>query len=363
MKPSARLFNIIPLFAAALTLVGCKVEFSPNAPWRDVPSVYCILDPEEDTVWARVQRCYLGEEDLHHYAQTRDSVYYQRGEVSVKMLVWQGSRVAGNHIVQASPKRLVDEWDFDYTERPGKPEGAFPDGLQPLFYFPAGHRLVRDTACFFELLVIKNATGDTLARATTTMVGMLPKVRRNPTPLSDSIERVITRPDTMNIFSYTFGCRGEIKWNTLPRGRLYQPVLTFLYRKGADTLGIVVGGNTVLNSRNVSTLTDKSISKNRLISAVGLALAGNRDSLFYIDTVEIALSVCNEDLNAYINSQNANRTSGQESTAYSNIEGGVGIFGSRRSHIRVRVPSDPDSGPNSILQALMDLRIGFYGRW
>ena len=45
---SKRFFLIIAcLFSLFLT--SCKVEFSPNAPWRDVPDVYCVIDPEEDT--------------------------------------------------------------------------------------------------------------------------------------------------------------------------------------------------------------------------------------------------------------------------------------------------------------------------
>ena len=44
---------IIACFAT-LIITSCKVDFSPNAPWRDVPNVYCVLDPEEDTVWVRV---------------------------------------------------------------------------------------------------------------------------------------------------------------------------------------------------------------------------------------------------------------------------------------------------------------------
>ena len=61
--------NILPLIAVTLlAFSSCRVEFSPNAPWRDVPSVYCVLDPEEDTVWVRLQRCYLGEDNLYNYS-------------------------------------------------------------------------------------------------------------------------------------------------------------------------------------------------------------------------------------------------------------------------------------------------------
>ena len=85
--------NKIHTLLIAIVIVAfftsCKVDFSPNAPWRDLPSIYCVIDPEEDTVWARVQRCYLGEDNLYNYAPIADSNYYAPNDISVHLLVWK----------------------------------------------------------------------------------------------------------------------------------------------------------------------------------------------------------------------------------------------------------------------------------
>ena len=48
---------------------------------------------------------------------------------------------------------------------------------------------------------------------------------------------------------------------------------------------------------------------------------------------------------------------------YSNINGGVGIFASRRTHITVNVPADSAGNPDNLPQRLVDLGVGFYGRF
>jgi len=352
-------FEIL-LFIVAL-LSSCKAEFSPNAPWREVPNVYCVIDPEEDTIWARVQRCFLGEDNLYNYAPIRDSNYYSESEISVHLIAWKG--IVGSNGSITPTDKVADRWQLTYTECPGKPEGLFPSGSQPLYYCVPGKRLVADTTCLFQLVVIKNATGDTLASATTTLVGFLEKTIR----LRDTLEIVVSRPNSSRNkeFGFRTGTRGEISWNTLPRARLYQPVITFFYKKNGDTLSLDIPLATKNNSNNSTSLTQK-ISLDRFLSFVKDELKDNRDSLFFVNNIDITLLACNEDLNVYLYSHsNNNVLSGQEYSTYSNIDGGVGIFGSRRRHIRVNVPCDSlgTPSPNYLDYELINLGVGFLGNF
>ena len=70
---------------AALLFSACKVDFSPNAQWKELPVVYCILDQDDDTTWVRVQRCYLGQGNLYQYGSNYDSVNYPQGQLTVFM--------------------------------------------------------------------------------------------------------------------------------------------------------------------------------------------------------------------------------------------------------------------------------------
>lgn len=343
-------------------MVSCRVDFSPNAEWRDIPSVYCVIDPEEDTVFVRVQRCYLGQDNLRNYSTIADSTNYPEGTIAVHLLAWQDRQATGCRLTAS--RQLVDRWDLSYMTRAGKPDGTFAGGEQPVYYcVPGASRLRSDSACIFQLVVLNTATSDTLAQATTNLVGFRPMA---PVWGRDSAEsKILVSPSTQrgNHFAFVMGCAGAIKWNVLPRGRYYQPIVTFYYRKQADTLSITIPGTPIPNTNNSSTLQSKSITQDKFLSVIGNALRNNTDTLRNVNQVDISIAVCNEDLYAYITSQGASTTTGQELQGYSNIEGGLGIFGSRRSHIRYTVPCDSTGKPGYLPAVLKDLHVGFYGDW
>lgn len=343
----------------ATMLSACKVEFSPNAEWRDVPSVYCVLDPEEDTVFARIQRCYLGDDNLYSYSQIADSTNYPKGDIKVSLLAYRGK--IGSHRSVTATDQLVGRWEMEYALRYGKPEGDFAGGVQPIYYCVPGRTLKADTTCVFVLVVEKVATGDTIAKASTNMVGFAPFNISG----RDTVERVLDAPNAVSgrHFGFIPTSRNEIKWTSLPRGRLYQPAINFYYRKGADTLSIQVSGATLTNEYNSATLSSKSITQGKFLSAIKDALKDNRDTLYNVNNVDVLIFVCNEDLNAYISSRNTNSTSGQEYRHYSNIEGGVGVFGSRRTHICINVPCDSTGKPDYLPDQLQKLGVGFYGKF
>lgn len=347
-------------FLITILTVSCKVEFNPNAPWKDVPSVYCVLDPEEDTVWARVQRCYLGEGNQFSYSTIPDSIYYKEEDIEVHLLAWRG--VSGpNHSINPTDQ-LVDRWVMNYTVRNNKPEGVFAGGEHPLYYcIPGRHQMIKDSSCVFEILIIRSSSHDTIARAKTTLVGFLPFVIN----YNDTSEAVLTAPSRGAGRHYGFipKSRNDIKWNTLPRGRRYQPAVTFYYKKLQDTLSVTVYGDYLTNEFNNSSLNSSSITQSKFLSTIKRELANNTDTLFNVNHVDISIYVCNEDLNAYINSQSTGTTSGQELQSYSNIVGGVGIFGSRRTHIQVKVPCDSTGKPDYLPAQLRNLGVGFYGNF
>ena len=352
-----KLFSISAILLLAFS--SCKVDFSPNAAWRDVPSVYCVLDPEEDTVWARVQRCYLGEDNLYNYSSIADSNYYLPGDISVHLLAWKGVRGYYNSLTATN--QLVDRWELSYTERPGKPEGNFPSGPQPIYYCVPGQRLIEDTACVFQLVILRNPSGDTLASAFTTMIGFLPKKVTS----RDTVEDVLTNPNWVrgHEFGFIIGCRGKLEWNTLPRGRRYQPIITFYYEKNHDTLHFDIPGKATQNPYNARRMVFTPFSEDYFFSFIKRKLQGNTDTLYNVNNVDITIAVCNEDLNAYINSQDPITLGSQEHSTYTNIQGGVGIFASRRSHVTFNVPCDSTGKEGYIPSRLRDLKVGFYGKF
>ena len=134
-----------------------------------------------------------------------------------------------------------------------------------------------------------------------------------------------------------------------------------VYREGKNRISIEIPGKTEKNQYNYNMLSSKSITQSSFLSAIKQELADNTDSLFNVNHVDIIIYVCNEDLNAYISSQASHVVPGQDYQAYTNVQGGVGIFGSRRTHIRVQVPCDSNGREDYLPSQLKNLGVGFYG--
>lgn len=348
MKLSQKIFlSILILFLAT----SCKVEFSPNAAWRDVPVVYCVIDPDEDTVWARVQRCYLGEGNIYSYSSIFDSINYPQGDISVKLLAWKGKR--GPHSSLQATQQIMHTWNLTYTLRTDKDSGTFSSPLQPLYYASVTGADALDTSWVYELLVIKSSSGDTIARAQTTLIGY------SDVQTSNNEEYVVMKPSSSiaSEFGFRVGCRGEIKFYTLPRARAYQPIIRFFYSEHGDTLHLDIPCDRLTDPHNYNMLSTK-ISQDRYLSYIREALIHDTAAKKMVNNVDVKLMVCNEELNAYLNSTAQSGIGGQESQPYSNIVGGTGIFASRRAHISVNVPCDSNIKEGYLSYMLNNLGVG-----
>lgn len=327
MKKSIR-YVIYSLFIMQLT--GCKVDFNPNAEWKDIPVVYCLLDQDDDTTWVRVQKCYLGEDNLNAYMQISDSINYPEGAIQVKML-------------QKSNGVVSREFDFEYTLRHDKLPGQFASVEQPLYACRTKGQLVDDAD--YELLVIKGS--DTIARSTTNLIyGDYHLYEPNPA------------------FSHEFKFRTgicNVEWASLNNARLYQPVVRFFYKSWGDTLFVDIPCVSKLVQRNQERFSIQ-IQQNTYMNDLKTALQSDTSRKKFVDFVEIFINACTEDLNAYMASQYSGTSVTQNQQIYSNIQGGLGIFSARRLHLSTMVPCDSTTGTASNMSyrdLIRSLDVGF----
>jgi hypothetical protein len=77
------------LFFSAITtlFVSCKKdnELQLNAPYKEIPSVYAVLSPQENVHIIRVNKVFLGEGDANVMAKVADSVNYPAGELTITL--------------------------------------------------------------------------------------------------------------------------------------------------------------------------------------------------------------------------------------------------------------------------------------
>ncbi|MCR4828434.1 MAG: hypothetical protein K5864_03125 [Bacteroidales bacterium] len=335
-------------------LSSCETEFSPNGEWQDIPVVYCVLDQDDDTTYVRVQRCFLGEGNMYQFASIADSNYYPAGSIAVRMekwRLWQDN--AGQFHTTGDAPMTVFNFDADQTNHAG---GTFPGGMQPIFVCNTGGQL--DSGYLYRLIVTKTATGDTLALAETQLI--TGRMR-------------LIKPNNQTKFNFT-GASGnkwcDFTWSTLDNGREYQPVVRFYYRDYVvdhsqsmpDTTitdhSIDIPCNIVKSSMNsASTVLTTRLAQSTFLSALSSNITDTLNKNI-VDTVDIYMYCCTEDLAAFMYSNSPTNSINQDRFLYTNIQGGLGVFASRRTHIYFTV-NTPNAQNSDYVKSIKALGLGF----
>lgn len=340
MKSSNHPFFVRYLLFSILLLpllTSCEVEFSPNAEWKDVPAVYCVLDQDSSVTYVRVQKCFLSEDDFRQYTTVMDSINYPLGSVEVHINVWPDKKSMEQG---GTPLQVMNFEDTLLV----KAEGEFASEK-------GQHVFKHDTQIgdfgtdyYYELIVTNVATGERMARAVTQLVGnSVPNWLENPSPNSFG-----------KSFSFSHNRKCTFIWKAFDRGRLYQPIVTFFYRHRFEDQSVLYPVDIrCQQTRNLTV----DLQQGTFLNAVKEALAGDTCKKNFYDTVRVAMNICNEELYAYMASANS---ISQTQQLYSNIEGGVGVFGARRTRVCVWVPADKsDVGPSGMHFILRELNVGF----
>lgn len=66
-------------------LFACKNDLNINAPYKEVPTVYAVLNPQDVIQMIRINKVFLGEGDANQMAQVADSINYPAGELSISL--------------------------------------------------------------------------------------------------------------------------------------------------------------------------------------------------------------------------------------------------------------------------------------
>lgn len=331
-----RLLQLFLFFTSSIMIFSaCEVEFSPNAPWKEVPVVYCVLDQDDDTSWVRVEKCFLGEDSMYVYGGISDSLNYPKDSIRVRLLAYQGGL-------------CVDTHEFQYTLR-DHDDGSFARLGQPVYYNTA--TLQEDR--MYKLEVLKASNGVLLA--STDPISLI----RQTTPV------LIRKPANNDIFGFyernghTPVCR--IEWNVLENARLYQPVVRFYFAEQGDTHYVDLKCATVA-AGNASNILSTYYSRDAFLAELYSQLHTDTNSKQYLKTVDIYLTACDEDLNAYLSSINSGNGLEQGREVYSNIHGGLGVFAARRMHLYKNLRADSAiivGSSHGLVYYLDSLNIGF----
>ena len=308
-------------------LSSCDVEFSPNADWKEVPVVYCVLDQDDSLSWVRVERCYLTEGDIHSGASVSDSFNYPEGALQVSILAYNWGQ-------------LVDSIPFQYTTV-DRPEGNFVSEGQPVYCAVTKNRL-RD-GYTYELRVRRTSDNSILARAATNL-------------LVKAEGSLLLKPRQGAAFGFSVTRNCPIEWRAMKNGRLYQPMVRFYYvykYLGYDTQYVDLPCSMRLCTPPYTSTYTIQYPRSAFLTALKEHFAGDTNTKIYPEIFDIYIYGCNEELYAYLYSESSASGIDQSHSVYSNIEGGLGVFAARRTHLYGRVPGDPSDRPGIGLHNLL----------
>lgn len=75
-------FSVFFIFCVVF-FSSCKNDLNLNAPYKEIPSIYAVLNPQDTVQMIRINKVFLGEGDANQMAQVADSINYPAGELSV----------------------------------------------------------------------------------------------------------------------------------------------------------------------------------------------------------------------------------------------------------------------------------------
>lgn len=326
-----------------LLFSACEVEFSPNAEWKNIPVIYCLIDQDDDTTYARVQRCFLPEGNIYDYGKISDSINYPKDSIIVALLAYEGST-------------LKDSIPFEYSMNE-RDSGGFAYGQQPIYLAPTRGRLREE---YSYVLSVRRAS-DRSVIATTNPVSLIRNI--SGTVITKPTVTVINQTDTIGggfaFYDEYAGVRNRchIKWNALPSARLYQPVVRFYYQQDGLTKYVDIICPSVSSSSN-----ELYYSQDDFLFDLKNRFQNDHTPKLYLKRVDLYLHCCTEELSTFLANSAQASTLDFTGEYYSNIIGGEGVFAARRTHIFKRMPSDDSLVPGKGLYALLrdSLGVGFY---
>ncbi len=80
-----KLIGLVILLAIAMSVTTCNNKLDILAPYKEIPSIYAVLNPQEKLQMIRINKIFLGPGNAFDMAKVADSVNYKPGELRVSL--------------------------------------------------------------------------------------------------------------------------------------------------------------------------------------------------------------------------------------------------------------------------------------
>jgi len=325
----------LPFFLVGIALIAfsCSTEVELNAPYKSTTVIFGLLDPQADTQWVKVNKTFLGDGNNFDYALVRDSSEYDFSEF--KRLVIE-ERVNGN---------VVNEFPLLEKEITNKDiNGIFYAPTQTVYYYVTPTDGMNPDADYRLICDFHNRQD---VSATTNLV----KSEAVSFQIPQQGSSLTLAQTTGTGVTVNYNDNVTMKWTPVENAEIYDISLRFNYleKRYSD-----------LQHTNLISETEQFVDWNigqftseNLPSQGGyLTLQFNAEPFFsYIGSVvptdpfvireigyfdgtktrcfEINMALANDQLRTYFEVNSPVTGVIQERPTYTNVNNGLGLFGSR----------------------------------
>jgi len=302
------------------------------APYKDIPVVYCVLNPKEETQYLRLEKSFLGKASAYEMARHEDSIYYPDATVMLE-------RWSDGELRQQLPMERIVATDRD--------TGIFLES--PNYLYKVDSKLVGNSE--YRLAITIPSTGAEISARTRVV----------------SEFRVI-RPETFkkNLAFSSYDNVQTVEWVSAPYTRIYHLAIRFHYlevskqdttHKTADwdiahyITNYGNGGQTIMAEilhRNFYKWLSNQLDK----PASGIIRLAEHEAIDFIFTVG------GEELYTYMQIYGEDSGILKEKPVFTNIVNGIGLFSSRfRQEINGK--SLTDHSIDSLAHGIYTRNLGF----
>ena len=331
-----KVISTLILIFGAMFFNSCSTDFDMYADYKDVTIVYGIADVSDDTTWVKITKAFTGPGNALLLAQNPDSSNYPykldayiEGKKNGIILDRKVLDTITIHNKAITETIINDEGDTIILNPFYSPN--------QLMYYAVG---IFDNEANYTLTINKN---DEILTASTGVV--------NEFGLSSPRTRITFIQDQP----------GKIKWFSTTNGKRYEVSLRFNYSEYAagysDTLKKSVnwflgvensktddGGEELVKSYEGSSFFNLLVSELETIPNVER----------WAEKIDITIACGSQELATYLDINSGGATLLEEVPAYSNIEGGTGIFASRYT-----LNHSVDLATTSERVLILDYNLGF----
>jgi hypothetical protein len=313
---------------------SCETDFELNAPYKTTPIVYGLLDQSLDTQFVKINKSFLGNTNNANFAPINDCTQFDF------LIAVLEKRDQNNFLIGSDTLRDMMVGNLD--------QGIFYEDSQKIYFLETPNNYLNDEYTYKLNVNVPdknlNFSSETeLVNGVGLTFDFYTKITLQLNGFKCADNDLATLDEYLN---------PRLEWNTTVNGKRYELILRVHFLEhtlNGDTLSKFIewdlGDKTSVNTNGLEEMS-KIISGKSFFEMIDSKLKNYAQEqevekrTFGSDAIEIVLTAGSEDLNTYMQINEPVTNVVTERPIFTNVENGIGLFGSKYSKQLISSMSD-----------------------